>query len=78
LLFQGWACKTAVPPDPAAIVEDVQPLGVIDGGRATGYSLTLRVVHPGTVWTEFEEQCSLDQYQRVEPVQIGEATIDPV
>jgi len=77
LLFQGWACKTAVQPDPAAIVEDVQPLGVIDGGRATGYSLTLRVVHPGTVQTEFEEQCSITQYGRVEPVQIREATIDP-
>lgn len=77
LLFHGWACKTAVPPDPPAIVEDVQPLGVtIDGGYAPGYSLTLRVVHPGIVWTEFEEQCSIMNYHRAEPVQEEEATID--
>jgi hypothetical protein len=78
-LLTGWACKTAAPPDPAAIVEDVQPFGVTtDGGLAQGHSLTLRVVHPGIVWTAFEEQCSLMQYHWADPTKIGEATIDPL
>jgi hypothetical protein len=75
-ILMGWACKTAVPPDPAAIIEDVKPLGAVDEGAAQGYSLTLRVVHPGIVWTAFEDQCSLMQYHRTDPTQIGEATID--
>ncbi|HET7544849.1 MAG TPA: hypothetical protein VFK05_33510 [Polyangiaceae bacterium] len=77
-ILHGWACKIAVPPDPAAIVEDAQPLGVaIDGGWAQGYSLTLRVVHPGIVWTAYEEECSIDEYSRAIPESLGEATVDP-
>jgi len=73
----GWACKTARDPDPAAIVEEVRPLGEVSGGYAQGYSLTLRVVHPGIVWTVYEPGCSQSQYQRVVDLELGELTIDP-
>jgi hypothetical protein len=75
-VLTGWACMTAVPPNPAATVQDVQPLGGASGGYAEGYALTVQVAHTGVVWTTYDAQCSLDQYKKAISTQIGEMTIE--